>query len=60
MRYAASTLSICALSIVSVALYASGGAVLATVLNIDRTLAILLVGVVTVFYVSLGGMRSVV
>jgi solute:Na+ symporter, SSS family len=60
VRYAASILSICALSIVSVALYASGGAVLAAVLNIDRTLAILLVGVVTVFYVSLGGMRSVV
>ncbi|WP_297833114.1 sodium:solute symporter family protein, partial [Pseudomonas sp.] len=60
VRYAASILSICALSIVSVALYASGGAVLAAVLNIDRTLAILLVGAVTVFYVSLGGMRSVV
>lgn len=60
VRYAASILTICALSIVSVALYASGGAVLAAVLNIDKTLAILLVGVVTVFYVSLGGMRSVV
>jgi SSS family solute:Na+ symporter len=60
VRYAASILTICALSIVSVALYASGGAVLAAVLHIDKTLAILLVGVVTVFYVSLGGMRSVV
>lgn len=59
-RYAASVLTICALSIVSVALYASGGAVLAAVLNIDKTLAILLVGVITVFYVSVGGMRSVV
>lgn len=60
VRYAASILSICALGIVSVALYASGGAVLAAVLNINRTVAILLVGAVTVFYVSLGGMRSVV
>lgn len=60
VRYAASILSIFALGIVSVALYASGGAVLAAVLNIDRTLAIVLVGAVTVFYVSLGGMRSVV
>jgi len=60
VRYAASILTICALSIVSVALYASGGAVLAAVLGIDKTFAILLVGVVTVFYVSLGGMRSVV
>lgn len=60
VRYAASVLTICALGIVSVALYASGGAVLAAVLNIDKTLAILLVGVITVFYVSLGGMRSVV
>src|SRR5476651_1830433 len=60
VRYAASILTICALSIVSVALYASGGAVLAAVLNIDKTLAILMVGVITVFYVSLGGMRSVV
>lgn len=60
VRYAASVLTICALGIVSVALYASGGAVLAAVLGIDKTLAILLVGAVTVFYVSLGGMRSVV
>jgi len=60
VRYAASLLTIFALSIVCVALYASGGAVLAAVLNIDKTLAIVLVGVVTVFYVSLGGMRSVV
>ncbi|WP_213880706.1 sodium:solute symporter family protein [Pseudomonas sp. dw_358] len=60
VRFAASILTICALGIVSIALYASGGAVLAAVLGIDKTYAILLVGVVTVFYVSLGGMRSVV
>lgn len=60
VRYAASILTIFALSIVCVALYASGGAVLAAVLDIDKNLAIVLVGIVTVFYVSLGGMRSVV
>jgi SSS family solute:Na+ symporter len=60
VRYAASILTIVALSIVAVALYAGGGAVLAAVLHIDKTLAILLIGVTTVVYVSLGGMRSVV
>jgi SSS family solute:Na+ symporter len=60
VRYAASVLTIVALSIVAVALYAGGGAVLAAVLHIDKTLAILLVGATTVVYVSLGGMRSVV
>lgn len=60
VRYAASVLTIVALSIVAVALYAGGGAVLAAVLHIDKTLAILLVGAITVAYVSLGGMRSVV
>lgn len=58
VRYATSALTICALSIVSVALYASGGAVLAAVLQINKGLAILMVGVVTVLYISLGGMRS--
>ncbi|MEG1328524.1 MAG: sodium:solute symporter family protein, partial [Janthinobacterium sp.] len=60
VRYAASILTIVALSIVAVALYASGGAVLAAVLHINKTVAILLVGAITVIYVSLGGMRSVV
>ncbi|MFC5548818.1 sodium:solute symporter family protein [Massilia aerilata] len=60
IRYAASVLTIVALSIVAVALYAGGGAVLAAVLHIDKTVAILLVGAITVAYVSLGGMRSVV
>ncbi len=60
VRYAASVLTILALSIVAVALYASGGAVLAAVLHINKTVAILLVGATTVIYVSLGGMRSVV
>ena len=64
VRYAASILTIVALGIVAVALYASGGAVLAAVLaavlHINKTVAILLVGAITVMYVSLGGMRSVV
>ncbi|MGJ7918828.1 sodium:solute symporter [Massilia sp. LXY-6] len=60
VRYAASVLTIVALSIVAVALYAGGGAVLAAVLHIDKTTAILLTGGITVIYVSLGGMRSVV
>ena len=60
VRYAASVLTILALAIVAVALYASGGAVLAAVLHINKSLAILLIGVTTVIYVSLGGMRSVV
>jgi len=60
VRYAASVLTILALSIVAVALYAGGGAVLSAVLHINKNLAILLVGAITVLYVSLGGMRSVV
>jgi len=60
VRYASSVLTIVALSIVAVALYAGGGAVLAAVLHIKKSWAILLVGATTVIYVSLGGMRSVV
>src|SRR5471032_1689321 len=43
-----------------VALSTGGGAVLSAVLHINKNLAILLVGAITVLYVSLGGMRSVV
>src|SRR5471030_1220017 len=53
VRYAASVLTILALSIVAVALYAGGGAVLSAVLHINKNLAILLVGAITVLYVSL-------
>lgn len=59
-RYAASILTICALSTVTVALYASGGALLAAILNIDKEIATILVGIVTVMYISVGGMRSIV
>jgi SSS family solute:Na+ symporter len=60
VRFAASILTIIALNIIAVAMYAGGGAVLAAVLHINKNLAILLVGAITVFYVSMGGMRSVV
>ncbi|TFW33439.1 sodium:solute symporter family protein [Massilia horti] len=60
VRFAASILTIIALNIIAVAMYAGGGAVLAAVLHIDKNLAIVLVGAITVFYVSMGGMRSVV
>ncbi|MEB3753349.1 sodium:solute symporter family protein [Acinetobacter sp. MD2(2019)] len=59
-RYATSLLTIFALSTVTVALYASGGALIAAILDISRTTATILVGLVTVFYISIGGMRSIV
>lgn len=59
-RFATSIITIFALEIVAVSIYASGGAVLASVLQVDRTLAIIIVGVVSVMYVSIGGMRSVI
>ncbi|WP_025732157.1 sodium:solute symporter family protein [Carnimonas nigrificans] len=60
VRYAASALSIIALSIVTVALYAGGGAVLASAIGISRTQAILICGAVTVILVIMGGLRSVI
>ncbi|MCS3419754.1 sodium:solute symporter family protein [Pseudomonas yamanorum] len=59
-RFATSIITIFALEIVAVSIYASGGAVLASVMQVDRTLAIVIVGVVSVAYVSIGGMRSVI
>lgn len=59
-RYATSLLSIFAFSTVSVAIYASGGALIATILGISKPLAIVLTGIFTVFYISIGGMRSIV
>jgi SSS family solute:Na+ symporter len=60
VRFATSVIMICALSIVAVSIYASGGAVLATLLGIERTSAIIIVGIVSVLYVGIGGMRSVI
>ncbi|MGV6477390.1 sodium:solute symporter family protein, partial [Azotobacter vinelandii] len=59
-RIATSLITIFALEIVAVSIYASGGAVLAGVLHIDQTMAIVIVGIVSVVYVSIGGMRSVI
>ena len=59
-RIATSLVMIFALQIVAVALYAGGGAILGTLLAVDRTLATVICGVVAVLYVLVGGMRSVV
>jgi solute:Na+ symporter, SSS family len=60
VRTATSLIMICALLIVAIAVYASGGAILSSLLGIDRTWAIVLVGVLATLYVTVGGMRSVV
>ncbi|MYU15852.1 sodium:solute symporter family protein [Streptomyces sp. SID8361] len=60
VRIATSVIMISALLIVAVSVYASGGAVLSRLLDIDQSLAIVLVGVLATAYVSVGGMRSVV
>ncbi|MGM9474403.1 sodium:solute symporter family protein [Pseudarthrobacter sp. YS3] len=60
VRTATSVIMVCALLIVAVSVYASGGAILANLLQIDKSLAIVLVGVLATLYVSIGGMRSVI
>jgi SSS family solute:Na+ symporter len=60
VRTATSVIMTCALLIVAVAIYASGGAILSNLLGIDRTWAIVVVGVLATVYVVVGGMRSVV
>ncbi|TQM13418.1 sodium:solute symporter family protein [Pseudonocardia kunmingensis] len=60
VRTATSVIMTCALLIVAVAIYASGGAMLSSLLGIDRDLAIVVVGVLATVYVVIGGMRSVV
>jgi SSS family solute:Na+ symporter len=60
VRTATSVIMTCALLIVSVAIYAGGGAVLSRLLGIDRGWAIVVVGVLATLYVIAGGMRSVV
>jgi SSS family solute:Na+ symporter len=59
-KLATSVIMIFALQIVAVSLYASGGAVLAALLNVPRNPAIIITGVIGVLYVSMGGMRSVI
>lgn len=60
VRTATSLVMTCALLIVAVAIYASGGAMLSSLLDIDRDWAIVVVGVLATVYVVIGGMRSVV
>lgn len=60
VRLATSVIMTCALLIVAVAIYASGGAILHQLLGINRSLAIVIVGVLATVYVVVGGMRSVV
>lgn len=60
VRTATSVIMTCALLVVAVAIYASGGAILSTLLGIDRDWAIVIVGVLASLYVVVGGMRSVV
>lgn len=59
-RLATSLVMIFALEIVAVAIYAGGGTVLAILLDVDRTHAIIVCGIVSVLYVFMGGMRSVI
>jgi solute:Na+ symporter, SSS family len=59
-KIATSLVMIFALQIVAVAMYAGGGAILSALLAVDRTLATIICGIVAVFYVFMGGMKSVV
>jgi solute:Na+ symporter, SSS family len=59
-KIATSLVMIFALQIVAVAMYAGGGAILSVLLGVDRTLATVICGIVAVFYVFMGGMKSVV
>ncbi len=59
-KLATSLVMIFALEIVAVAMYAGGGTIISALLQIDRTLAIVICGVVSVLYVFMGGMKSVV
>lgn len=60
VRAATSVIMTCALLVVAVAIYASGGAVLSELLGIDRMWSIIIVGSLATVYVLVGGMRSVV
>lgn len=60
VRTASSILMVCALLIILISTYASGGAIISSLLGVDRAWAVVLIGVMSTFYVYLGGMRSVV
>lgn len=59
-KLATSLVMIFALQIVGVAIYAGGGTILSGLLAVDRTLATVICGIVSVLYVFMGGMKSVV
>ena len=59
-KLATSIIMIFALQIVAVSTYAGGGTILAGLLNVNRTSAIIITGAVATLYVSVGGMRSVI
>src|SRR6202046_3713673 len=59
-KIATSLVMIFALQIVGVAIYAGGGTILSGLLAVDRTLATVICGIVSVLYVFMGGMKSVV
>lgn len=54
-KLATSVIMIFALQIVAVSTYAGGGTILAGLLNVDRTSAIVITGIVATLYVSVGG-----
>ncbi|MGO1972048.1 MAG: sodium:solute symporter family protein [Propionibacteriaceae bacterium] len=60
VRKPTSILMMVALLTVAVAVYASGGAIFASLLGIPQVLATVITGALAVIYVALGGMRSVV
>lgn len=59
-RLATSLVMIFALEIVAVAIYAGGGTILSILLGVGRSSAIVVCGFVSVLYVFMGGMKSVV
>lgn len=59
-RLASSAVTICALQIISVSIFASSGAVLSSILGISQSSAVIALSLATAFYVAVGGMRSVI
>lgn len=60
VRLATSFIMVVALLTVAVAVYAGGGAIFSSLLGMDKVTATVLTAVLSVLYVTIGGMRSVV
>lgn len=58
-RTITSLIMIYALTVVNISMYAGGAATLAAIMNVPHALAAIIVGLVTVVYVSLGGIFAV-